>query len=150
MTRLTAAAAACALAAGCAQPPRAPETLETIPAPKIGALASAYDRSKWRWVRNPDGRALLAHTDVSPCFVDPEPPLDQHDAAFTLRRSEKTIGGTRYAVVDVYENRQFWEAVYTRAGAQRPALGVYADGRCREEAERILLNYELQGVTKRK
>ena len=87
--RRLATALACALAAGCTQPPRTPEPLSEIEPPKIGALASAYDRSKWRWVRNPDGRALLSHTEVSPCFVDPEPPLDQHDAAFTLRRSDE-------------------------------------------------------------
>jgi len=142
-------AVVCAIAAGCAQPPRTPEALETVPAPTVGALQSAYDRSKWRWVRNPDGRALLSHADISPCFVDPQPPLDVHDAGFTLQRSEKTIGGARYTVLDVYEQRQFWEAVYTREGAIRPTLGVYAAGRCREEAERILLRYEEEVSKKR-
>ena len=130
-----------AVAAGCAQV-QEPVTPEPIPAPKIGALESAYDRAKWAWVRNADGRALLKHTEVRDCFVDPQPPLDVHGAGFTVKRYEKTIGGARYDVLTAYEKRDFWEAVYTRSGASAPALGVYAAGRCQEEAERILHAYE--------
>ena len=130
-----------AVAAGCAQL-RESITLDPIPAPKIGTLESAYDRAKWAWVRNADGRALLRHTEVRDCFVDPQPPLDVHGAGFTVKRHDKTIGGARYDVVTAYEKRDFWEAVYTRNGASAPALGVYAAGRCQEEAERILQAYE--------
>ena len=136
-----AALALAAIVAGCAQmgEPAAPEP---IPAPKIGTLESAYDRAKWTWVRNADGRALLKHAEVRDCFVDPQPPRDVHDAGFTLERHEKTIGSTRYDVLTVYESRDFWEAVYTRSGSQSPTLGVYAAGRCQEEAEAILETYE--------
>jgi hypothetical protein len=127
------------LLAGCAQ---TPALLEPIDAPTLGTLESAYDRSKWRWVRNPDGRALLTHTQLAKCFVDPEPPRDFHAAGFAVKRSEKTIGSTRYEVVSVFEKGDFWEAVYVRPGSTRPVLSVYAEGRCQEEAERILQAYE--------
>jgi hypothetical protein len=127
--------------AGCAQmgEPAAPAP---IPAPKIGTLESAYDRAKWTWVRNADGRALLKHAEMRDCFVDPQPPLDVYDAGFTVKRGEKTIAATRYDVLTVYEQRDFWEAVYTRNGSQSPTLGVYAAGRCQDEAEAILAAYE--------
>jgi hypothetical protein len=127
------------LFAGCAQ---TPTPLEPIDAPKLGTLESAYDRGKWRWVRNPDGRALLRHTELAKCFVDPEPPHDFRDAGFTVKRSAKTIGSSRYEVVSVYDKNDFWEALYVRPGSARPVLSVYAEGRCQEEAERILLAYE--------
>ena len=133
------AAVLAGLLAGCAQ---TPATLEPIDAPKLGALESAYDRAKWRWVRNADGRALLTHTELAKCFVDPQPPLDVHDAGFTLKRSEKTIGSARYEVVSVFEKNDFWEAIYVRPGTRRPVLSVYAAGRCQEEAEGILQAYE--------
>ena len=129
-----------AILGGCAQ--LEPTSLDPIAAPKIDALESAYDPAKWAWVRNADGRALLRHTEVGNCFVDPQPPLDVHDPGFTLKRHDKTIGGARYDVLTAYEKRDFWEAVYTRNGASAPALGVYAAGRCLEEAERILQSYE--------
>lgn len=129
---------------------REPGTFEPMEAPKIGALESAYDRTRWRWVKNPDGRALLTHVEVRPCFVDPQPPLDFHDPGFTLKRSEKTIANARYQVVSAYDGRHFWEAVYTRAGAKTPTLGVYAEGRCQEEAERILDAYEKGLVSQKK
>ena len=140
---VAALSAVAALAAGCAQV-REPGPVEPIPAPTIGTLESAYERARWSWVRNADGRALLKHAEVSDCFVDPRPPLDVHDAGFTLERNEKTIGGARYQVLTVYEKRDFWEAVYTRDGSNTPTLGVYAAGRCQEEAERILQAYEQQ------
>jgi hypothetical protein len=133
------AAAVAALLTGCAP---TPEVFESIEGPRLGRLESAYNRAKWRWVRNPDGRALLTHNEIEKCFVDPEPPLDVHDAAFTLKRGEKTIGGARYEVVSVFDKQDFWEAVYTRSGSRRPILSVYARGRCQEEAERILQRYE--------
>ena len=128
-----------ALLAGCAQ---TPAPLEPIDAPKLGTLESAYDRAKWRWVRNPDGRALLTHTELAKCFVDPEPPQDFHGAGFTVKRGAKTIGSARYEVVSVFDKNDFWEAVYVRPGSTRPVLSVYAEGRCQEEAERILQAYE--------
>ena len=137
--RVCPAAVLSALLTGCAP---APVTLEPIEAPKLGVLQSAYDHTKWRWVRNPDGRALLTHAEIEKCFVEPEPPLDAYGSGFTLKRDEKTIAGTRYHVVSVFENRDFWEAVYTRSGSQAPLLSVYARGRCQDEAERILRRYE--------
>ena len=128
-----------ALLTGCAP---TPALFESIEAPRLGRLESAYDRAKWRWVRNPDGRPLLTHAEIEKCFVDPEPPLDVHDAGFTLKRGEKTIGGARYEVVSVFDKRDFWEAVYTRSGSKTPILSVYARGRCQDEAERILQRYE--------
>jgi hypothetical protein len=101
-----------------------------------------YDRSAWRWVKNPDGRQLLSHTAIEKCFIDPQPEQDFKDPGFTLRREEKTIGPTRYEVVRVFQQQELWSAVYTRSGASRPALGVYSDGACREAAERILQAYE--------
>jgi len=139
LARCARAAALSGLLGGCAQ---TPATLEPIDAPKLGALDSAYDRAKWRWVRNPDGRALLTHTELAKCFVDPQPPQDVHDPGFTVKRSEKTIGSTRYEVMSVFEKNDFWEAIYVRPGAKRPVLSVYALGRCQEEAERILAAYE--------
>jgi hypothetical protein len=44
--------------------------------------------------------------------------------------------------VNVYEKREFWETLYLRSGAKTPLLGVYSEGPCRQEAERILQNYE--------
>ena len=129
---------------GCAP---GPLILEPIEAPKLRMLEGAYDRDKWRWVRNADGRPLLTHTEVSNCFVDPEPPLDVHDAGFTLKRAEKTIAGTRYQIVNVFEKNDFWEAVYVRSGSKAPVLSVYARGRCQDEAERILATYEQSLVT---
>ena len=132
-------AALSAILAACAQ--TAP-TLEYIEGPKLRTLESAYDRAKWRWVRNADGRPLLVHTEVARCFVDPEPPLDVHDSGFTVKRGGKTIGAARYETVTVFDKDDFWEAVYTRSGTSEPILSVYAPGRCQEEAERILQRYE--------
>jgi hypothetical protein len=128
-----------ALLGGCTP---APPVLEPIEGPKLGTLERAYDRSKWRWVRNADGRPLLTHSTVARCFVDPEPPFDSYDATFTLKRSEKTIAGTRYQILNVYEKNDFWEAVYRRTGSEKPILSVYAAGRCQREAEDILQTYE--------
>jgi hypothetical protein len=124
---------------GCAQPG---DVFEPIEAPKLGALEAAYDRSKWRWVRNPDGRALLTHTEVRKCFVDPQPTADSYDTGFTVKRSEKTIGAARYEVISVFEKKDFWEALYRRSGSTTPLLSVYAEGSCQAEAERILDAYE--------
>jgi hypothetical protein len=135
----TRAALVCVLLAGCA--PNAP-LLEPIEGPKLRTLEGAYDRAKWRWVRNADGRALLTHTELASCFVQPEPPLDPHEDGLTVKRGEKTIRGTRYQVVSVYEKEDFWEAVYMRAGSTMPMLSVYAAGRCQQEGERILERYE--------
>ena len=135
------AIALAALVAGCAQiqPPQEPG--EPIAAPRLGALDSAYDRTKWKWFRNPDGRALLTHTELQQCFVNPQPD-HLHDQGFTVKRGEKTIGPTRYEVVSVFENRDLWEVIYVRAGAKAPILGVFSAGRCQDEAERILQAYE--------
>ena len=135
----SAAIALGAFLGGCAP---APPVLEPIEGPKLGTLERAYDRAKWRWVRNADGRPLLTHSTVAKCFVDPEPPFDAYDASFTLKRSEKTIAGTRYEILSVYEKNDFWEAVYRRAASEKPILSVYAAGRCQREAEDILQAYE--------
>ena len=108
----------------------------------LGVLDSTYDRTTWRWVRNPDGRSLLSHATVQKCFVDPRPTDGFNDPGFTLKRERKTIGKTPYEVVNVYQGRAFWEAVYQREGSREPLLGVYSDGACRAEAERILETYE--------
>ena len=139
MARRALAAWALLILGGCAQTP--------APAPAdrpgtLGALDSAYDRSQWRWVRNPDGRELLEHTALRKCFVDPRPDVGFNEPGFAVKREQKTIGSARYAVTNVYEGKDFWIAVYQREGAQAPALGVYADGRCREAAEAILRAYE--------
>lgn len=139
--RWRAALPALVLAAGCAQLPAPFPEPATEPG-SLGVLDAAYDRAKWRWVKNPDGRALLMHTELQKCFVDPQPDQDFTDPGFTLTREEKTIGNTRYEVVSVFEKRDFWEAIYMRAGAKAPMLGVYASGKCQDEAERILENYE--------
>jgi hypothetical protein len=128
-----------AMLAGCTP---APPVLEPIEGPKLGRLERAYDRTKWRWVRNADGRPLLTHSTVAKCFVDPEPPFDTYDATFTLKRSDKKIAGTRYEIMSVYERNDFWEAVYRRAGSEKPILSTYAAGRCQREAEDILQTYE--------
>ena len=137
--RSAAAAALGAFLAGCAP---APLVLEPIEGPKLRLLERAYDRSKWHWVRNADGRPLLTHSALPKCFVDPQPPLDVHDPGMTLKRSEKTIAGVRYEVLNVFEKGDFWEAVYVRSGSGAPMLSVYARGRCQDEAEEILRTYE--------
>jgi hypothetical protein len=101
-----------------------------------------YDRSTWRWVNNPDGRQLLSHSKLQKCFIDPQPGLEFNDPALTLKREEKTIGGARYEVFNVFEQQTFWSAVYTRAGTPAPVLEVYSEGACRDAAERILQAYE--------
>ena len=127
--------------AGCAQiQPREPG--EVIEAPKVGALDSAYDRSKWRWFRNPDGRALLSHTELQKCFVNPQPDHDFHHAGFSIKRNEKTIGATRYEVVSVFDKADLWEVIYVRVGSKTPLLGVFSAGKCQDEAEKILQAYE--------
>jgi phosphomannomutase len=108
----------------------------------LGALDRDYDRTKWRWVKNVDGRLLLSHTQVPKCFINPQPDQDFNDPGFTLKREEKSIGSGRYEVVNVYDKDQFWEAVYLRSGTTTPLLGVYAEGACRDEAERILDAHE--------
>jgi hypothetical protein len=137
--RMVTLAAVGALLPGCTP---APPLLEPIEGPKLGRLERAYDRTKWHWVRNADGRPLLTHATIAKCFVDPEPPFDAYDGTFTLKRSEKTIAGTRYEILSVYEKNDFWEAVYRRAGSEKPVLSVYAPGRCQREAEDILQTYE--------
>ena len=134
------AAIAAAILAGCAE---TPAPLEPASAPgSLGSLDGAFDRTKWRWVKNPDGRTLLAHIELQKCFVNPRPDQGFTDPGFTMTREEKTIGATRYEVVSVFEKRDFWEAIYMRPGANAPVLGVYAAGKCQEEAERILQAYE--------
>jgi len=108
----------------------------------FGVLDAAYDRAKWRWVKNPDGRSLLSHATVQKCFIDPRPADDFNEAGFVLQRERKTIGKTPYEVLNVFQGRDFWEAVYRREGSREPLLGVFADGACRTEAERILEAYE--------
>ena len=66
--------------------------------------------------------------------------MDFNDPDFALKREEKTIGGARYGIVNVFEQQTFWSAVYTRAGTPKPVLEVYSEGACREAAERILRN----------
>jgi hypothetical protein len=129
------------LAAGCAQMPGPAPEAAAKPG-SLGALDSAYDRNQWRWVRNPDGRELLAHTGMQKCFVDPRPQQDFNEPGFSVRREQRTVGSARYNVMNVFEGRDFWIAVYQREGSPAPALGVYSDGRCREAAENILKAYE--------
>jgi hypothetical protein len=136
-----AALAAQTLISACVQPPELSPTPSATPG-SFGALDTHYDRSQWRWVRNPDGRLLLSHTAVAKCFLDPQPVEDFNAPGFTVTREEKTIGGARYEIANVFEGRQFSEAIYRRSGAGTPLLGVYADGACRTEAERILQAYE--------
>ncbi len=140
-----AAVGALLLAAGCtgvSPPPQSPKPSPLSETGTLGVLDSAYDRSQWRWVKNPDGRSLLSHVTVPKCFVDPDPGQDFGAPDFVLKREQKTIGKTRYDILNVFEGRQFWMAVYQPAGAREPWLGVYSEGRCREEAERILQAYE--------
>ena len=137
--RLTALAAALA---GCAQLPEPRETGAPMEAPKLGVLDGAYDRAKWKWIRNPDGRALLTHTELQKCFVNPKPDQDFLDPGFSVKRGEKTIGPTRYEVVSVFEKRDLWEVIYVRPGTKAPVLGVFSTGKCQDEAERILHAYE--------
>lgn len=133
--------AALVFASGCAQLP-APSPEPAAEPGSFGVLDAAYDRAKWRWVKNPDGRALLMHTELQKCFINPQPDQDFNDPGFTMTREEKIIGATRYEVVSVFEKRDFWEAIYIRPGAKAPILGVYASGKCQDEAERILQAYE--------
>jgi hypothetical protein len=129
------------LAAGCAQ--MAEPSFELADKPgSLGPLDAAYDKTKWRWVKNADGRVLLSHVEVRRCFIDPQPNEDFNDPGITLKKEEKTIGNARYEVVNVYDKREFWEAIYVRSGAKEPLLSVYSEGRCRQEAEGILQNYE--------
>ena len=93
-------------------------------------------------MKNRDGRTLLMHADMAKCFVDPEPPQNFTAPGFRVTRETKTIGGARYEVATAYEGADFWEAVYLRAGSTAPLLGVYAAGKCQQEAERIIENYE--------
>jgi hypothetical protein len=139
--RVAACAVAFTLVASCAQ--ISEPSFEPAAKPgSLGALDSAYDRTKWRWVRNADGRLLLSHTEIRKCFIDPEPDEDFNDPGFRVTRDEKTIGAARYDIVNVFEKRDFWQAIYLRSGSKTPLLGVYADGPCRSEAERILEAYE--------
>jgi hypothetical protein len=131
------AVAVAALLAACAQAP-----VPTEQPGSFGILDSAYDRAEWRWVDNPDGRKLLENTRIAKCFVDPDPDTDFDEPGFVVERSQKAIGAARYDVTDVREGRDFWIATYRREGAQTPALGVYAEGRCRDAAEKILRAYE--------
>jgi hypothetical protein len=140
-SRVSIAAYALLTVAGCAQTP-APVPMDRPSS--FGALDAAYDRSQWRWVRNPDGRELLAHAQLQKCFVDPKPGRDFNEPGFTVKREQRTVGATRYDVMNVFEGRDFWMAVYQRDGASAPALGVYSDGRCREAAENILKAYEMK------
>jgi hypothetical protein len=124
----------------------ATDAVERTRAPEasLGALDTVYDRSKWQWVINVDGRPLLRHTEVPQCYLDPDPPHHFHEPAFRLKREAKTFGMTRYQVILAYEGEDFWEAVYIPPSSSVPLLGVYAPGRCQEEAERILEVYERQ------
>jgi phosphomannomutase len=133
--------AALFLATGCAQLSQPSFELAAEPG-SLGALDRDYDRTKWRWVKNVDGRLLLSHTQVPKCFINPQPDQDFSDSGFTLKREERSIGSGRYDVVNVYDNDQFWEAVYLRSGTTTPLLGVYSEGACRDEAERILDTHE--------
>ena len=131
------------MAAGCAQlPPPADAPAQPPKARTLGVLDAAYDRTKWRWIENADGRVLLTHSEVQECFIDPQPEHDLHDTGFNREREDKTIAGTRYAVVSLFDKGDFWAAIYLRAGSRVPLLGVYSTGRCQEEAERILRTYE--------
>jgi hypothetical protein len=85
---------------------------------------------------------MLAHNEVQRCFINPQPDEDYNEPGFRVKRQEKTIGSGRYEVIDVYENDQFWEAIYLRAATNTPLLSVYSEGRCRSEAERILEAHE--------
>ena len=134
-----ACAALALLLAACTQTP--PQVPSERPG-SLGALDAAYDRDSWRWVRNPDGRDLLAHAQIAKCFVDPKPAQHFSEPEFTVKREQKTIGAARYNVMNVVQGRDFWIAVYQREGASAPALGVYSEGRCREAAEGILRAHE--------
>ena len=108
----------------------------------LGVLDDAYDKALWRWVRNVDGRVMLTHTQVPRCFVIAQPDEDYNDPEFTAKREDKMIGGGRYQVINLYEHGEFWEAIYIQSSTNTPLLSVYADGRCRAEAERILETHE--------
>ena len=109
----------------------------------LGRLDAAYERTKWQWVTNPDGRALLQHTQLPQCYINPDPPLHFHEPGFRMKRQVKAIGNTRYDVILAFQGKDFWEAVYVPSADGEPVLGVYAPGRCQREAERIIEAYEL-------
>ena len=124
----------------CAHGPEASRE-PAVPAPAAG-IEGAYDAARWKWIKNRDGRALLTHAEMAKCFVDPQPPQHVTGPGLRVTRETRTIGGARYEVATAYEGADFWEAVYLRAGSAAPLLGVYAGGKCQQEAERIIENYE--------
>ncbi|MGZ8263869.1 MAG: hypothetical protein ACXW2I_06695 [Burkholderiales bacterium] len=131
------------LTTGCAGNPFGPHDADALPeARTLGVLEGSYDPRTWRWITNPDGRALLEHARIDKCFIDPHPREALEDQAFTAKREQRTIGRTRYEVVTLLENQELWEVVYLRAGTEKPLLGVYSAGECQREAERILEAYE--------
>jgi hypothetical protein len=134
------AASALGLVCACAQ--QEAERTPAAEAPTLGTLENVYDRTKWEWVKNPDSRMLLKHRQLAQCFLDPNPPMDFAEPGLRVTRGAKTIGTARYDVVTAYEKQDFWEAVYLRSGSARPMLGVFAGGRCQEEAEKILETFE--------
>ena len=136
-----ASAAALMFMAACAQL-GGPAPVPSDEPGSLGVLDRAYDRATWRWVKNPDGRLLLTHASLHKCFIDPHPADDFNEPGFAVKRERKTIGNAPYDVLNVFQGREFCEAVYQREGAPEPLLGVYADGACRAQAERILEAYE--------
>ena len=123
------AAAAAPLAVSCAQPPPTHDP--------SGPFAHAS--ANWRPYKNPDGRPLLAHTSIDKCYVDPAPPQDYNHPGFAIKREQKTIGVALYDVAHVYQGKDFWISIYRGAASPTALLGVYAEGRCRDAAEQMLL-----------
>ena len=140
----TAALAALLTAAGCAgvqEPTEAPAP----PEHSANRAGSGDDRSQWRPHTNADGRSLLAHNTIAQCFVDPDPSQDFAYPRFSVKRESRTIRGTRYEVVNVFDQKQFSEAIYLRSGSSTPLLAVYSTGKCQEDAERLLATHEKSG-----
>ena len=131
-----------AVLAGCAPLAQTPRPDDSVRADKAWPLEGVYDRKQWRWMSNKDGRRLLTHAIIPNCFVDPAPEQDFREPGFRMQASEKTLGGTRYRVVTVYEGRDFWQASYTRGGSGTPLVGTYAAGPCQAELERLIETYE--------
>ena len=107
------------------------------------------------WAVSPGNRGRECGLSSPPSGLQGNPPTalwTAHRAAFAtfavllglLAFSAALRAASPDSALDAYEKRDFWEAVYTRRGATAPALGVYAAGRCQDEAERILQSYEAQ------
>jgi len=99
-----------------------------------------YDPSEWSWYAE-DSNRYLKHNTIDSCFVSTGiEPIGYEEDNWEIKTTHKIIGKTRYNVIRVYYNGEFWCLSYINQD-NFDKLDVYMSEdciECQKAAEKII------------